>query len=596
MILVGYVGYKNYEQVVTKHFIATVQNDVATVAEYFGEKMGDLEKFVAEVQYDTNLFRINEEYYKRINQLGLTPDTVNQTVENKEKFNIVLLNDYELNQTIEKFLMSLLLSRPDVNMAAYQFAEQTQSGYIVSGNKGQSYYDTQSFIENDIFNRIGEALEQDQGKTAYYVDPAGNIYVGQKIYYREDFRYCGKIIFRLENEYLFKHYKNMLEGAKQGVYLIDNTGKELVAIGNLSQERKNKLIQFVADRPEVGTIYKEAVKGESIVYNMFATRNLNIGSAVYISTDVLLEDIRAMSRLISMLCVSILPIFLLMANKLYKEVVYPVYLLSEKMHQIEKGEMGIEITNERNDEIGYVFGAFNKMSRQIHYLVNCVYKEQLALKSAELKMLQTQINPHFLYNTLEMINWRARMYGADEVSEMIEALSGIMEVNIDRREEPFLTIQEELDYLRNYVFLLQKRFGDRIQFVLEADSKLMGYKIPRLLLQPLIENALTHGIEPLGYGCVTVRMWEDEVCMHILIQDDGAGVSPERLKLIKEQLQSPDKVFMEEQGSKRGHIGVINVQRRIKLVYGEQYGLDVESEEGKGASIILKLPKSRVKE
>ncbi|MGL4737133.1 MAG: sensor histidine kinase [Cellulosilyticaceae bacterium] len=596
MILVGYVGYKNYEQVITKHFIATVQNDVSTVAEYFQEKIGDLEQFVTEVQYDDTLFKINMEYYKRISQLGLTPDTVNATAQNKEQFNIVLLNDYDLNQAIEKFLMSLLLSRADVNMAAYQFAEQTQSGYILSGDKGQSYYDTQSFLQNEIFSNIETALEKEGDKTAYYVDPEGHIYIGQKIYYREDFRYCGKIIFRLETEYLFKHYESMLEGATQGVYLIDNNGKELVEAGELTQERKDKLMQFVKDKPQLGTIYKEEVKGESIVYNMFATRNLSIGSAVYVSTDVLLEDIRAMSRLISMLCLSILPIFLLMANRLYKEVVHPIYILSEKMHQIEKGEIGIEITNERNDEIGYVFGAFNKMSRRIHYLVNCVYKEQLALKSSELKMLQTQINPHFLYNTLEMINWKSRMCGANEVSEMIEALSGIMEVNIDRREEPFLTIKEEMDYLRNYVFLLQKRFGDRIQFKLDAQDGLMDYKIPRLLLQPLVENALTHGIEPLGRGYVTVEMWEDQKGMCIVVRDDGVGIAPDRLKLINEQLKMPDKVCMEDQDSKRGHIGVINVQRRIKLVYGDTYGLSVESEEGKGTRITLRLPTSRAKE
>lgn len=593
MILVGYVGYKNYEQVITKHFIATVQEDVSTVAEYFQEKVEDLEQFVTEVQYDATLFKINTEYYNRITQLGLTPDTVNTTADNKEKFDIVLLNDYELNQTIEKFLMSLLLSRPDVNMAAYQFAEQTQSGYILSGDKGQSYYDTQSFIKNEIFNHIGEALEREGGKTAYYVDAEGNIYIGQKIYYRENFRYCGKIIFRIAPEYLFKHYRGMVEGAKQGVYLVDNNGKELVAEGDLSLERKNKLIEFVREQHDLGTIYKEEVKGESIVYNMFATRNLSIGSAVYVSTDVLLEDIRAMSRLISMLCVSILPIFILMANRLYKEVVYPIYILSEKMHQIEKGEIGIEIASDRNDEIGYVFGAFNRMSRQIHYLVNCVYKEQLALKSAELKMLQTQINPHFLYNTLEMINWKSRMCGANEVSEMIEALSGIMEVNIDRREDPFLTIGEEMDYLKNYVFLLQKRFGDRIGFVLNAEPGLMDYKIPRLLLQPLVENALTHGIEPLGQGCVTVEVWEDGEGIRIAIRDNGAGMTSERLVLINQQLQMPDKVCMEDHESKRGHIGVINVQRRIKLVYGEKYGLSVESEEGKGTCITLRLPKSR---
>ncbi|MGL4346437.1 MAG: sensor histidine kinase [Cellulosilyticaceae bacterium] len=595
MILIGYVGYKNYEQVITKHFIETVQNEVATVGEYFSEKMQELEQFLTEVQYDTNLFKINEEYYRRIKQLNLTPDTVNATAENQEMFNIILLGDYEINQELEKFLMSMLLSRQDVDLAAYQFAEQSGKGYIVSGDRATSYYDTKSFMQNDIFYKIEQELEK-SGKTAYYVDSIGQIYIGQKIYYREDFRHCGTIIFRLDPQYIFKHYTGMSGGAKQAVYLVDNAYHELLTVGTLSDVRKQKLNRFIIENPKAGNIYKEEEQKEAVIYNMFETKNLQIGSAVYISKDILLEEIRSMSRLIFMLCISILPIFLLIANKLYKEVIYPVYLLSEKMHQIEEGEMGIEVSTDRTDEIGYVFNAFNKMSRRMYYLVNCVYKEQLALKSSELKALQTQINPHFLYNTLEMINWKARMCKADEVSEMIEALSGIMEVNIDRRENPFLTIKEEVEYLKNYVFLLQKRYGDRITFKLTAEDRLMNYQIPRLLLQPLIENALTHGIEPKGYGNVGVEIAEKEEEMIIRIIDNGVGMPEERLKMIRQQLEAQDKNCIEDAASGRGHIGVINVHRRIQLVYGQAYGVVIESKEEQGTRISLKLPKNQDKE
>ena len=233
------------------------------------------------------------------------------------------------------------------------------------------------------------------------------------------------------------------------------------------------------------------------------------------------------------------------------------------------------------------------MSKQIQYLVNCVYREQLMLKSSELKALQDQINPHFLYNTLEMINWKARMSGDGDLSMMIEALAGIMEVNIDRRDSHFLTVKEEIDYLKNYIFLIQKRFGERIHFEAQIDETLLEYKIPRLILQPLVENAITHGIEAKGEGTITVKVEQEGKLLYLTVQDTGAGIKEERLHCLQEELSHPEKTYIEsesqDEGKSRKHVGVINVQKRIKLLYGEAYGMHIESKEGAGTRIIIKL-------
>lgn len=217
------------------------------------------------------------------------------------------------------------------------------------------------------------------------------------------------------------------------------------------------------------------------------------------------------------------------------------------------------------------------------------------LKSSELKVLQDQINPHFLYNTLEMINWKARMSGNEDIAQMIEALAGIMEVNIDRRDSHFLTIKEEVEYLKNYIFLIQKRFGERIQFETQASESVLDYKIPRLILQPLVENAITHGIEPRGEGKIIVRAEECRGLLYLTVEDTGEGINEERLHYLQEQLNHPQKNYInsesQDEGISRQHIGIINVQKRIKLLYGEEYGMHIQSIEGEGTQTTIKLSK-----
>lgn len=592
MILIGYVGYKNYEGVITTHFTKSVQKDVLVVSEWFEERLKDLEKLIGDTQYDVMISTFTDYYYGRIKLANI--DIKDKSIENSKKIDEIFMNDYHLKQEVGKYLTSLILTRQDITLAAYQFTEQDEFNYIEFRDKGSSFYEHVEFNSQDIFDNMIRTFEETNSSKTYYVDDLNNIYIGQKIFDRDTAEHSGTIILKLDMKYLMRKYEEMLEGAIEAVYVEANNKAELVAKGNLDDKGKSKLIDFMKMNPEQDIVYKEENNKQAVIYNTFSTQNLVIGNAVYISSDILLSEIRALSRFIFMLCISILPIFLLLANKLYKEVIYPVYLLSDKMQQIEKGDMGVQIKGDYKDEIGYVYAAFNRMSKQIQYLVNCVYREQIMLKSSELKTLQAQINPHFLYNTLEMINWKARMSGDEDITQMIEALSGIMEVNIDRRDSHFLMIKEEMDYLKNYIFLIQKRFGERIHFETQVEEKLLKCKIPRLILQPLIENAITHGIEPVGEGTITVKVEKIEDILVIKIEDTGAGIDEERLQYIQEELGHLQKTYIESESQEnmesRVHIGVINVQKRIKLLYGEAFGISISSKKGEGTQIIIKLP------
>lgn len=253
------------------------------------------------------------------------------------------MNDYYLNKEIGSYLSSLVLTRQHILLAAYQFKGQVQFSYLAFRDKVSSFYEHLKFNNEEIFKHMNKTLEENDVNRAYYIDALNNIYIGQKIFERDTAKHAATIVLKLDKKYLMRKYVEMLDGAIEAVHVGANNKAELVTIGNLNDKRKEKLIDFMEMNLEPDMVYKEENNKQAVIYNTFSTHNLRIGNAVYISIDLLLADIRALSRFIFMLCISILPIFLLLANKLYKEVIYPVYLLSDKMQQIEKGEMGVQI-------------------------------------------------------------------------------------------------------------------------------------------------------------------------------------------------------------------------------------------------------------
>jgi two-component system sensor histidine kinase YesM len=309
--------------------------------------------------------------------------------------------------------------------------------------------------------------------------------------------------------------------------------------------------------------------------------------SVYISSNTLLADLRKVLFRIVILCFLTLPIWLLLIDFIYRGIIKPINVLVESMGKIEKGETGITVDIKRNDELGYVFKTFNKMSQQINNLINKVYKEQLTMKDAEIKALQAQINPHFLYNTLETINWKAQLCGANDISEMVTALSSIIDANLDRNNEKMIPVKKEIEYIDNYNLLIQKRFGKKITFVKSIDNGALEYMIPKLLIQPLIENSIYHGLETKkGGGTIELIISIEENMVLIVVADDGTGIDDDTLRDLKESLNKN----VENQYESRTKIGIMNVHRRIKLIYGEEYGLNIFSESNKGTTIILKLP------
>ena len=218
-------------------------------------------------------------------------------------------------------------------------------------------------------------------------------------------------------------------------------------------------------------------------------------------------------------------------------------------------------------------------------------------KQAEYLALQNQINPHFLYNTLEGIRSEALIAGLDSVAEMTEALATFFRYTISQVEN-LVTLEDELENIENYYYIQQFRFGDKLTLNIEYECEddvseldILRYRLPKLTLQPIVENSIYHGIErKIGKGHLTVKIGASDTRLRIKISDDGLGMSEEKLRQLNEKLKSLSLDAVEGEASRKGGIAVVNVNNRIKLLFGEEYGIYVYSHEGTGTDVVISLP------
>lgn len=262
----------------------------------------------------------------------------------------------------------------------------------------------------------------------------------------------------------------------------------------------------------------------------------------------------------------------------------PIKRLSGAMSQVQEGDFTVRVPNRRKDEIGELTDSFNYMVDKINTLIRQVYQEKIAQKNAEVQALQAQINPHFLYNTLDSVNWMLIDREEYDISDIIISLGSLMRYCIED-ENAFVPLDREVEYVISYLKIQKNRLEDKLEYQVQVDNALREEKVPKLILQPMVENAITHGIEPRrqkGKVSILIRDAGEEIL--VTVEDDGIGMTPEQLNHLKEEL--PDL-------EKEGHtgIGLRNVDRRIRLHYGEQYRIRIESVYGEGTSIHLRIPK-----
>ncbi|MCM1123900.1 MAG: sensor histidine kinase, partial [Eubacterium sp.] len=298
-------------------------------------------------------------------------------------------------------------------------------------------------------------------------------------------------------------------------------------------------------------------------------------------------EMSTLEYLFIILVIFMIPLVVQMMRFFYIKVTRPLKQLVLASNAVREGDLGVQIENrEDNEEFYQMKDSFNHMSRQLKSQFDRIYVEEIALRDAKIMALQSQINPHFLNNTLEIINWEARLNGNYKVSSMIEALSTMLGETMNRKEQQFHSIAEEMAYADAYLYIISQRFGAKFQCTKHIDERLMNIQVPRLIVQPIVENAVEHGMDITKQGRLEIRLYErEDGYLSIEVEDNGHLTREDRDKI--DRLLSPDVELSKE---KRVSLGIRNVDQRLKMIYGMDCGLFITGNDKKYtvSTILLK--------
>ena len=258
----------------------------------------------------------------------------------------------------------------------------------------------------------------------------------------------------------------------------------------------------------------------------------------------------------------------------------PIRELSNAMKQVEQENFDIEIQSRRKDEIGHLITSFHYMVGKIRQLICEVYQKKIEQKNAEIRALQAQINPHFLYNTLDSINWMLIERDEQDISDVVISLGEILRYAVGGQNH-LVPLGSEARYIESYLFIQKNRLEDRLNYQWELAEDTLDVLVPRLIMQPIVENAVIHGIEPLKKGgVILMKAWIEKEMLLIRVTDNGRGMNQEELEALREKISGTDEIE---------NIGMRNIQRRMELTYGQEQAMEIQSVQGEGTTITLRM-------
>lgn len=417
----------------------------------------------------------------------------------------------------------------------------------------------QIFIENNMYPKIAMCrtiLNTNTYKAAGFMSICINLSTIQKIY-SENIKDKKRSILILDNNNKTVSFNNLAFKSAYDLgillpYIKSTSGKKIITLNN-----KRVLL----------THSTSSASGWKVIYIVPVSEILQNVKSIMFGTVVLIAICLIFAFILSIYVSSILS--------------SPLKKLLMSMNKVKSGNFKDKVDFKYRDEIGMLGFEYNDMIDYINNLIDKVYKLQIQEKEAELRALEAQINPHFLYNTLDSIYWKALVSKNDEVSNMVYSLSRIFRLTLNRGNE-FTSIHNEKEFIENYLHLQKMRFNDHLEYSIEFESDILDYNIPKLILQPFIENSIIHGVEckeDTGYITVKAYLSQQQICFEI--SDNGKGIESDQIRILLD-LNSSNK--------KNSGYAIKNVNQRLFFYYGKNYSLKLESQINYGSKIIILIP------
>lgn len=462
--------------------------------------------------------------------------------------------------------------------------------FVVHKGKMQNekiIFDFNSWQSKYTGNKLGYYWLNLHRNIIYESASANEVYSVFKLIGKQGTKVNGIILFNL-NKKFFENILSNPEISKNGyLALVSEDSVSVFKDVDTKYTMDGTVLNCLRDTKKVSgqfTFRKYGGVEMNVIYTTLKMNKWKI-AAVFPKEDIVRNLIK-IKLYMALLLMGLILVAIILSNLIAHYITNPITEMKNKVKRVEMGDLEVVFHDKTNNELGMLNRILNELIAKIKFLLEQARLEQENKRKAEIEIMQAQIKPHFLYNSLEAIRQLSDMQENKLASSMVEALANFYRRSISRGEE-YINIEDEIENTKNYLFIMQMRYGEKFEYEIKVSPEILQYTIPKLLLQPLVENSIYHGIkQKRGSGRIEVEgfMKEEHICFKVV--DDGIGMHPETLDSLKAALspelngQQPVKAF-----------GVFNVNNRIKAVYGPAYGLDFDSRYGNGTVVQIVIPK-----
>lgn len=500
------------------------------------------------------------------------------------KYGNGIISKSKLYRQITDNLTSKYYNDNRFKIAVFYLTEEPDRIYYTK-QKESNYID---IYENEVAKEANMISKQDTSD-AHVRIINGRIYIIRNLYTITNYTKFGTLVLELNKNKLIDGFA--LNKDYGFAFYINDTDSMITYDDKITQEDRSSILERLESHYSTQMNRKViGVKEEpytSIIYQQ-KFDDFHFGAVLIANENVIYSELQKLYQVMIIIMLIVIPIFVYMIYFISHHISKPMGRMIDAAKTLEKGQIGMQIEGEPmpNTEFDVLQESFNQMSSEIKYLFDYAYSEKLARKDAKIIALQSKINPHFLNNTLEMMNWQARMAGDVTVSKMIEALGTLLNYSMDRSNKKLINLAEELRSVDAYCYIISMRFGKRLKIEKEVDGDLLQIQVPQLILQPLIENAVVHGIEIVKNGTIQIKVYKEEENIILQIINSSKTMSKEDVERVEQIINGTYEQSKEEKSAHES-MGIHNVNERIKLIYGEEYGLRIHPiGEGETASTI----------
>lgn len=501
-----------------------------------------------------------------------------------QKYSKDKITKSELYREITGSLTSKFYNNNRFRIAVFYLTQEPNKIYYTK-QKESNYIN----IYKDEVSETAHGISSRDSSDAHVSVINGRIYVIRNLYTLTNYTKFGTLVLELNKDKLIDGIS--LNKDYEFAFYVNDTASLITFDDAFLEESHSKIVNQLT-KSYSKNINRKILQAEDMNYTGMIYQqkfdDFHFGAILVADENIIFSELQKLYFVMSVIMLIIIPVFIYMIYFISHHITNPMSRMINAAKTLEKGDIGMQIEGKvmPNKEFDVLQESFNQMSSEIKYLFDFAYSEKLARKDAKIIALQSQINPHFLNNTLEMMNWQARMAGDVTVSKMIEALGTLLNYSMDRTNKKMINLAEELRCVDAYCYIISMRFGKRLKIEKEVDEKLLQLQVPQLILQPLIENAVVHGVETVKNGTIHIKIYKDGEHAILQIINSGRDMTPEDIKRVSEILSGTYERSNEEKEVHES-MGIYNVNERIRLIYGEEYGLTIQPyAEGETASTI----------